>query len=413
MNLKINQDKLSQELNHLATFSEVPAPAVTRVIYSEQDMQAQEYLDKLFEDVGLSVRKDALGNTFARWVGSEPELPAVATGSHIDAIPNAGMYDGTIGVLGALEAIRALQALGFQPKRSIELILFTAEEPTRFGVGCLGSRVMAGTLDQESLSKLKDKDNQNPDEARKNAGFTGNLEDVKLSQGYYSAFVELHIEQGPLLERNKQDIGIVTAIAAPATLHITLGGFGGHAGALLMPDRKDALTAASEIVLAVERAAKTSGSLDSVATVGILDIHPRAVNSVPSKVFMSVDARDIDLTRRDKMIQQIKAAVHIVREERGVIGKIETINADPPANCSTEIIEAIESSANELQLKTQTMVSRAYHDSLFMARICPVSMIFIPCKDGVSHRPDEYSKPDEIEKGVEVLAHTLAKLSMA
>ena len=180
-----------------------------------------------------------------------------------------------------------------------------------------------------------------------------------------------------------------------------------------MPDRKDALAAASEIVLATERAAKTSGSLDSVATVGILDIHPRAVNSVPSKVFMTVDARDIDLTRRDKMIQQIKGAVHIVREERGVIGKIETINADPPATCSTDIIEAIETSAKDLQLKTQPMVSRAYHDTLFMSRICPVSMIFIPCKDGVSHRPDEYSKPEDIEKGVEVLAHTLAKLSIA
>jgi N-carbamoyl-L-amino-acid hydrolase len=413
MNLEINQSKLSQELNHLATYSEVAAPAVTRIIYSEQDMQARAYLDTLFQEAGLTIRKDALGNTFARWNGSEPELPAVATGSHIDAIPNAGMYDGTVGVLGALEAIRALQASGFKPRRSIELILFTAEEPTRFGVGCLGSRVMASTLDEEALSKLKDKDDQTPDEARKKAGFTGNLKDVKLAQGFYSAFVELHIEQGPLLERNKQDIGIVTAIAAPATLHITLKGFGGHAGALLMPDRKDALAAASEIVLATERAAKTSGSLDSVATVGILDIHPRAVNSVPSKVFMTVDARDIDLARRDKMIQQVKAAVHIAREERGVIGKIETINADPPANCAAEIIEAIEISAKELEFKTQKMVSRAYHDTLFMARICPVSMIFIPCKNGVSHRPDEYSKPEEIEKGVKVLAQALAKLSMA
>jgi ureidoglycolate amidohydrolase len=411
MDIQINQQRLSQELEQLATYSEVPAPAVTRIVYSKQDMQARAYLDTLFDEAKLDIRKDALGNTFARWQGSEPELSAVATGSHIDAIPNAGMYDGTVGVLGALEAVRALQASGFTPKRSIEIILFTSEEPTRFGVGCLGSRVMAGTLDNEALEKLKDKDSKTPLEATKEAGFTGSIADVTLPQGYYSAFVELHIEQGPLLEHNKHNIGIVTAVAAPATLHITLEGFGGHAGALLMPDRKDALTAASEIVLAVERAAKNSGSLDSVATVGILDIHPRAVNSVPSKVFMTIDARDIDPTRRDKMIQQIKAAVHIAREDRGVIGKIETINADPPAACSTEIIEAIETSANELELKTQHMVSRAYHDTLFMARICPVSMIFIPCKDGVSHRPDEYSKPEEIANGVKVLAHTLAKLS--
>jgi N-carbamoyl-L-amino-acid hydrolase len=412
MEITISQTRLSQELEQLATYSEVPAPAVTRIVYTSQDMQARGYLDKLFQEAHLSIHKDALGNTFARWAGSEPELPAVATGSHIDAIPNAGMYDGTVGVLGALEAIRALQASGFTPKRSIEIILFTSEEPTRFGVGCLGSRVMAGTLNSEALENLKDKDNKTPQEATREAGFTGNIENVTLPQGYYSAFVELHIEQGPLLERNKNDIGIVTAVAAPATLHITLEGLGGHAGALLMPDRKDALTAAADIVLAVERAAKNSGSLDSVATVGILDIHPRAVNSVPSKVFMTVDARDIDLNRRDKMIQQIKAAVHIAREDRSVIGKIETINADPPATCAAEIIEAIETSAQNLQLNTQRMVSRAYHDTLFMARICPVGMIFIPCKGGVSHRPDEYSKPEEIEKGVKVLAHTLAKLSL-
>jgi N-carbamoyl-L-amino-acid hydrolase len=412
MEITISQTRLSQELEQLATYSEVPAPAVTRIVYTSQDMQARGYLDKLFQEAHLSIHKDALGNTFARWAGSEPELPAVATGSHIDAIPNAGMYDGTVGVLGALEAIRALQASGFTPKRSIEIILFTSEEPTRFGVGCLGSRVMAGTLNSEALENLKDKDNKTPQEATREAGFTGNIENVTLPQGYYSAFVELHIEQGPLLERNKNDIGIVTAVAAPATLHITLEGLGGHAGALLMPDRKDALTAAADIVLAVERAAKNSGSLDSVATVGILDIHPRAVNSVPSKVFMTVDARDIDLNRRDKMIQQIKAAVHIAREDRSVIGKIETINTDPPDTCAAEIIEAIETSAQNLQLNTQRMVSRAYHDTLFMARICPVGMIFIPCKGGVSHRPDEYSKPEEIEKGVKVLAHTLAKLSL-
>jgi ureidoglycolate amidohydrolase len=411
MNIQVNQTRLSQELEHLATFSEVSAPAVTRIIYSLQDMQARSYLDTLFQDAGLVIRKDALGNTFARWQGSEAELPAIATGSHIDAIPNAGMYDGTVGVLGALEAVRALQVSGFKPKRSIELILFTAEEPTRFGVGCLGSRVMSGTLTPETLQTLKDKDGIHPDMARLKAGFIGNLSEVQLSQGHYSAFVELHIEQGALLERQKLDIGVVTAVAAPATLHITLEGYGGHAGALLMPDRKDALAAASEIVLAVERAAKISGSLDSVATVGILDIHPRAVNSVPSKVFMTVDARDIDLARRDKMIQQIKAAVHIAREERGVIGKIETINADPPATCAVEIIEAIEASTQGLNLKSLSMVSRAYHDTLFMARICPVSMIFIPCKDGVSHRPDEYSKPQDIENGVKVLAHTLMKLS--
>jgi ureidoglycolate amidohydrolase len=411
MNINVNQQRLSKELEHLATFSEVPAPAVTRILYSEQDMQGRAYLKQLCKDAGLSVREDALGNTFIRWQGSEPDLPAVSTGSHIDAIPNAGMYDGTVGVLGGLEAILALQAAGFKPKRSLELILFTAEEPTRFGVGCLGSRAMAGSYTPETLLLLKDKDGKNPDEARKEAGFTGKLEDVKLLQGHYHAFVELHIEQGPLLEQKQLPIGVVTAIAAPSTLTIGLEGYGGHAGALLMPDRRDALTAASEIVLAVEEAALSSGSIDSVATVGILDVQPRAVNSVPSKVFMTVDARDIDLARRDRMIEHIKKAVETISGERKITAKVETLNADPPASCDEDVISAIEEAAKNLNLQTLPLVSRAYHDTLFMARLCPVSMIFIPCKNGWSHRPDEYSSPEDIANGVNVLAHTLMRLS--
>jgi ureidoglycolate amidohydrolase len=411
MKLQVNQARLSSELDKLATYSEVPAPAVTRILFSEQDMQGRNYLKQLCKDAGLSSKEDALGNTYFRWLGSEPNLPAVATGSHIDAIPNAGMYDGTVGVLGGLEAILALQKAGFKPKRSIELILFTAEEPTRFGVGCLGSRAMAGTYTPETLVLLKDKDGKNPDEARKEVGFTGHLADVQLQPGHYHAFVELHIEQGPLLEQKHLPIGVVTAIAAPATLNVTLEGYGGHAGALLMPDRRDALAAASEIVLAVEEAALTSGSIDSVATVGILDIHPRAVNSVPSKTFMTVDVRDIDLARRDRMVEHIKQATETICRERKLLAKVETLNADPPASCDDLVVTTVEKVAKELGLQTLPMVSRAYHDTLFMAKICPVSMIFIPCKNGWSHRPDEYSSPEAIENGVKVLAHTLMKLS--
>jgi ureidoglycolate amidohydrolase len=411
MDLSVDQQRLSSELDTLATFSEVSTPAVTRVLFSEQDMQGRTYLKQLCKEAGLSVKEDALGNTYFRWEGSEPNLPAVATGSHIDAIPNAGMYDGTVGVLGGLEAIRALQAAGFRPKRGIELILFTAEEPTRFGVGCLGSRAMAGTYTPETLLLLKDKDGKNPDEARKEVGFTGSLADVELQPNHYYAFVELHIEQGPLLEQKQLPIGVVTAIAAPATLTVTLEGYGGHAGALLMPDRRDALTAAAEIVLAVEEAALNSGSIDSVATVGILDVHPRAVNSVPNKTFMTVDVRDIDLARRDRMVEQIKHSIKTVSEERKLLAKLETLNADPPATCDDLVVSSIEEAAKELSLQTLPMVSRAYHDALFMARICPVSMIFIPCKNGWSHRPDEYSSPEAIGNGVKVLAHTLVKLA--
>jgi N-carbamoyl-L-amino-acid hydrolase len=413
MNLSINQKRLSAELDQLALFSDAPAPAVTRVLFGEQDMKARAYLKTLFSEAGLLVREDALGNTFARWLGSEPDSSAVATGSHTDAIPFSGRYDGTVGVLGGLEAIRALQASGFKPKRSIELILFTAEEPTRFGVGCLGSRAMSGGLDSAGIRALKDEAGHNPDQVRQSVGFTGNLEDCRLPKGYYSAFVELHIEQMPELEQRQIPIGVVSAIAAPATLHITLEGSGGHAGAVLMPVRKDALVAGAAIAQAVESIALETPSLDSVATVGIFDVHPRAVNSIPSKVFMSVDVRDTDLLRRDGMVQAIKHVVEKITAERKLKAVLETLNADPPATCASTIIEATEQAARAHGLKTLVMVSRAYHDALFMARICPTGMIFIPCKDGLSHRPDEYSSPQAIERGVQVLAKVLADLSHA
>ena len=257
MKMTIDTSTLIDELETLAAFSDAPSPAVTRIVFSEQDSRARAWLKQLYAEAGLEVREDAVGNTFARWPGSDPDLPAVGTGSHTDAIPHAGRYDGTVGVLGGLEAIRALQRSGFKPRRSIELLMFTSEEPTRFGIGCLGSRLLSGTLDPSAAASLEDSDGKHSRRGpRRLPASTVALESVALKAGYYAAFVELHIEQGPLLERRNVPLGIVTAIAAPASLSVTIEGQGGHAGAVLMPDRHDAFLAAAEIALALEAAAR-------------------------------------------------------------------------------------------------------------------------------------------------------------
>jgi N-carbamoyl-L-amino-acid hydrolase len=323
------------------------------------------------------------------------------------------MYDGTVGVLGGLEAIRALQRNGFQPKRSIELLMFTSEEPTRFGIGCSGSRAMSGALSVDQLRGLTDNAGDNFDVVRQRAGFVGSLEQVRLPKDYYHAWVELHIEQGPELERLGTDIGIVTAIAAPASLVLTVQGQGGHAGAVLMPIRRDALCAAAEIISMIESQARSSHSQDLVATVGSLDIHPGAVNSIPSRVQFTLDIRDIDAGNRDQVIAAIRREANSIATRRNVELQIECKNSDPPAIASLPIIHAIERACEATKVSQQKMISRAYHDSLFMARITPISMIFIPCRGGISHRPDEYSTPEQIKIGVEVLAHTLAELSYA
>ena len=413
--LRVEIDRLMAELATLAAVSEAEPPVVTRVVFSEADLRARAYMKQLCSAAGLAIREDAVGNTFARWAGAgsgkDSDLAPVATGSHIDAIPNAGAYDGVVGVLGGLEAIRALQRAGFEPKRPIELVIFTAEEPTRFGIGCLGSRMMGGVLTPEQARKLRDKEDRSLDELRSHAGFTGELESVLLPAGHFHAFVELHIEQGPLLEREGLDLGIVTAIAAPASLKVLIEGEGGHAGAMLMPDRHDALAAASELILALEAAAKSTGVIDTVATVGVCEVFPGAVNSVPSRVRLETDVRDIDGPRRDGILADLKAVAEEIATRRGVRIGFETVNADPPATCDTAVLAAVQQAAETAGRSSKRIVSRAYHDSLFVARFAPVAMIFTPCRGGVSHRPDEYASPEWIAGGVEVLAQTLAELS--
>jgi ureidoglycolate amidohydrolase len=411
MKLEIDQKRLLSELETLAAISDAEPPAVTRIVFTTTDLKARAWLIARCKEAGLAVRQDAIGDTFARWNGSDPAAPAVGTGSHIDAIPNAGKYDGVVGVLGGLEAIRALQRTGFRPKNSIELLVFATEEPTRFGIGCLGSRLLSGTLSADAASKLKDRDGESMDEVRRKAGLHGNLRDVKLAKGYYKGFVELHIEQGPLLERARTSLGIVKSIAAPASLRISIEGAGGHAGGVLMPDRKDALCAAAELILAVENAARTSGAVDTVATVGVCEVFPGAVNSIPSRVTMTLDIRDTDQARRDGVMQTIEQTEQNISAKRGVSIQSELLNADAPADCAPEVRTALAESCREHGFPFLEMVSRAYHDSLFISRIAPTGMLFIPCRNGFSHRPDEYAAPEDIARGALVLAESLAKLS--
>jgi N-carbamoyl-L-amino-acid hydrolase len=271
---------------------------------------------------------------------------------------------------------------------------------------------MSGVLPPSADTTLKDSEGASLQELRTRAGFRGDLASTLLTPGYYDSFVELHIEQGPLLERRDVPVGVVTAIAAPASERSTIEGQGGHAGAVLMPDRNDAFLTAGELALALEAAAKSTGAIDSVATTGVCDIHPRAINSIPSRVILEADIRDTVEDRRDGMIEKLTQACEAVVAKRGVRIKREIINRDAPALCDPRIVETIVGVCEANQIPVDRMASRAYHDSLFMAKLCPMSMIFIPCHKGYSHRPDEYASPEAIAKGTWVLAATLAKLAV-
>jgi len=432
--LTINTDRLLRELHHLATLTDcppntdptlaTPTTAVTRIVFTPRDLEARAYIRTLAEAAGFTLRVDAIGNTFIRFPGTDLTLPAVGTGSHTDAIPHAGMYDGTVGVLGGLEAMRSLKESGFIPKRSIETLMFTSEEPTRFGIGCIGSRLLGGSLDPTTADNLPDRLPETDPQAttgltlhdvRTAAGFTASLDTVKLPLHYYHAWVELHIEQGPLLEREQIPIGIVTNIAAPASYRYEVTGFGGHAGALLMPDRRDALCAAAETILSIEKhtlaANAASGTSDSVATVGTIAVHPGAINSVPSRVTLTLDIRDTDVARRNQIMSALHNDIREIESRRQVTITEQKINADVPAISDPHILATLESICTSNAIPYKKMVARAYHDTNFIAPIAPVAMLFIPCRNGVSHRPDEYATPESIALGTRVLALALAQLT--
>ncbi|KAK4405824.1 Ureidoglycolate hydrolase [Sesamum angolense] len=413
--LSVDTESLQRQIEELSSFSNAPAPSVTRILYSEKDVSARRYIKNLMALSGLAVKEDAVGNIFGRWDGYEPELAPVSTGSHIDAIPYSGKYDGVVGVLGAIEAINVLKRSGFKPKRSLEVIMFTSEEPTRFGISCLGRftffilNLLISTFTILTALKLVypevknwqnflttvDGQNISFSDAAKFAGYENaqDLSSVFLPKGSYSAFIELHIEQGPILEEEATSIGVVTAIAAPASIKVDFEGNGGHAGAVLMPMRNDAGLAAAELALAVEKHVLESGSIDTVGTVGILELHPGAINSIPSKAHLEIDTRDINEARRNTVIEKIRSSALNICKKRSVkLSEFKIVNQDPPALSDDSIIKATESACKELNLSYKKMISRAYHDSLFMP--------------GYSHKPEEFAASEDVANGVRVLAHT-------
>jgi hydantoinase/carbamoylase family amidase len=403
---------LHDAIAELAGFNDDPAAGgITREVYTPTYAAALEVVMGWMGDVGLEVRLDAVGNLFGRWEGSEPGAPLVLTGSHVDTTLNAGRYDGVLGVLGAIEAVRSLRAAGTAPRRSIEIVAWAGEEP-RFGTGCVGSRAAAGELERADLDRLCDRAGVSMAEALRGAGFDPDrLADARIDPATIHALVELHIEQGAVLESAGESIGVVTAIAAPHDFRLTLRGAATHAGATPMNLRRDALAGAAEVMLVLERLAQESPSATTVGTVGVLRARPGAINVVPGEVELDVDVRDSDLAARELVVESILAGAREIAERRGLELELTPIVEDVPVACDPRVVEAAEGACRELGLAHRRMASGAYHDAMIMGRQVPIGMIFVPSAGGISHHPDEYTAPEELERGVEVLAGTLARLA--
>jgi hydantoinase/carbamoylase family amidase len=384
---------------------------ITREVYTPEYDQAIEFVSALMGDAGLEVRLDSVGNLFGRWPGADPGAPRVLTGSHFDTTLNAGRFDGVVGVLGGIEAVRELRRAGLQPRRTIEVVGVAGEEP-RFGAGCIGSRAMIGALTREQLEEMRDRDGVSAAEAMRERGLDPDrLDDAVLDAENVHAFVELHIEQGAVLETSGAQIGVVERIAAPHDLRVTLRGSAMHAGATPMRLRRDALAGAAEIVLELERLALASPSGSTVGTVGVLRVAPGAVNIIPGAIEMDIDVRDSDCDARERVVDALRAKLAETAGRRGLELSVSTLTRDDPAACSPVVIDAVREACQELGVKHRAMTSGAYHDAMVLGAQVPMGMIFVPSVGGLSHHPDEFTAAADIDRGVQVLAGALARLA--
>lgn len=399
------------QLEALAAFNDAPnLGGITREVFTPTYARALAHVEELMADVGLITRLDAFGNLFGRLEG-EGNGAAILTGSHIDTTLNAGRFDGVVGVLGAIDAVRMLRADGIRISRPIEVVVFAGEEP-RFGVGCLGSRALVGDLDLTGLQELHDRDGVSLADALVLAGFDPErIGEAELGVGSIAGMVELHVEQGAILEERGALVGVVERISAPYDLRIVIEGDARHSGTTPMRSRRDALVGAAEAVLALEGAALASSSITTVGTIGAIDAFPGAINVVAGRAELLADIRDWDVAARTQTVDTFLTAVHDGCARRGLTVDVEVLASDDPLTCAPEIVEAMRGATRDLGVAAIDMVSGAYHDALIMGRRFPVGMVFAPSARGISHSPEEHTDLDDLVPAVSVLAATLGRLA--
>ncbi|SES12751.1 M20 family metallo-hydrolase [Psychrobacillus sp. OK032] len=409
--LTINAERINGKLIELAEIGKIGDTGVSRLAHSKKDKEAVLKVKSWMEEVGLSARIDNFGNLIGRLEGEIPDAPALMLGSHIDSQPYGGRYDGVLGVLGALEVVQTLQEQKITPSISIEVAAFSDEEGCRFNKGLFGVRGILGKLEDGELDR-QDKDGV----TRREALIEFGCDPDKFKESEYdlskiAAFLELHIEQGPVLEAKGEAVGIVTGISGPLWLTVELTGLAGHAGSVPMPMRQDALVGAAKVIVKLNELTSKIPGAPTVGTVGSLKVFPDSRNIIPEQVTFTVDLRDIDETRRDEIESELRQSINQIANEHGLTYKITEDTKSEPRFCNDKIMNIMRSESEEMGINTPELMSGPFHDSLAMSYVCDYAMIFIRSKDGISHNPKEYSAPEDIALGTELLYRTVVKLA--
>ncbi|WP_099353808.1 M20 family metallo-hydrolase [Fredinandcohnia onubensis] len=409
--LTINKERLEERITELSKIGKIGETGVCRLTLSKEDRQAVEIVKGWMEEAGLTARIDHFGNLIGRMEGGNPDAPILMLGSHIDSQPYGGRFDGTIGVLGALEVIQTMKENHIVPNRPIEVVAFSDEEGCRFNKGLFGVRGILGKLEDDELER-QDKDGVTRREALIEFGCDpSKFKDSEYPKGSIGSFLEMHIEQGPVLENMNKPVGIVSGISGPLWLTVELEGFAGHAGSVPMLMRKDALVGAAKIIIALNEIASQEPGAPTVGTVGSLRVFPDSRNIIPEKVSFTVDLRDIDLNRRHKLEVQLHAKIKEITEEHGLRCKITEDTNSEPRYCAERIKDIMRNEMQSIGLEPMELMSGPFHDSLAMSYECEYGMIFVRCKDGISHNPKEYSTFEDISLGTELLYRTTVRMA--
>lgn len=408
--MQSNRNRIKTILEELSLFTATPGAGTTRLSYSPEDQLARTYLKKQMKQVGLKVREDAVGNIYGRLEGKDASLPAVMVGSHFDSVPNGGSFDGPAGVVTGLEVAALFQENQLQPVYPLEVIAMVEEEGSRFGSGLLGSRMLAGQVSAENLTSMKDKDGISVNEAMLALGFNGNqLTEARRTAKDVKAFIELHIEQGPVLEEAGEDVGIVETIVGMTEIKVTITGRAGHAGTTPMNARRDALAATVQIVADLPQLAMNA-AVATVLTIGKLTVYPNGANVIPNAVVFTVDVRSKSEACVQSVIQQVKTIIQ-TKTPKGITAEIEEMLYEKPVQLSEKIHQQLRANSEVLGLKSRSMVSGAGHDAMIFAGFTEVGLVFVPSKDGLSHTPEEWTDYEQVQKGIEVVYETVKQLT--
>jgi len=407
--MKVDRRRLELTLEELSRIGETPRGGLTRLALSDDDRRARDRVVAWMRATGLAVRVDRMGNIFGERPGTEP-LPPVMVGSHLDSVPTGGRYDGQLGVLCALEAIRALDDHGVRTRHPITLVVFTNEEGARFQPAELASGVLAGRIPLEDAYNARDKDGIRLVDELERIGYLG---PEPCAARPMRAYLELHIEQGPLLEEGGYSVGVVEGIVAISWSRVTIRGTQDHAGPTPMRTRHDALVAAADVVAGVRRLARDIVGGDMVATVGQLSVAPNIVNAIPGTVTLSVDLRDPSDAALDRALPMLERVVRQACEREGVRWELEHYWRVPYTPFDPLVVDTIERAARAAGARHRRLRSGAGHDAQYMATLGPAGMIFVPSRGGRSHCEEEFTPMDDIEYGATTLLLAAAELARA